>query len=157
MGEPFERLLCQATAPRESSLTHRASEDQSHVSPDGRWIAFNSNESGRWEVYVARFPDATEKRPISNDGGVQPLWRHDGRELFYLSPRGQMMAVAIKTDPAEFGAPRHLFDTRLNPSSALGEYGVTPDGERFLALEPVGAPPAALTFVLNWRPYPATK
>jgi hypothetical protein len=138
--------------------TAGASVDQSQVSPDSRWIAFNSNESGRWEVYVARFPDFIDKRPISNDGGVQPLWRSDGRELFYLSPRGQLMSVAIKPGPAtEFGVPRRLFDTGLNPSSSLGEYGVTPNGERFLVLEPAGAPPAALGFVLNWRLGPAPK
>jgi Tol biopolymer transport system component len=135
-----------------------ASVDQSQVSPDSRWIAFNSNESGRWEVYVARFPDFTDKRPISDDGGVQPLWRSDGRELFYLSPGGQLMAVAIKPDSAaEFGVPRKLFDTGLNPSSSLGEYGVTPNGERFLVLEPTGAPAAALTLILNWRLDPAAQ
>jgi serine/threonine-protein kinase len=132
--------------------------DQSHVSPDSRWIAFNSDESGRWEVYVARFPDFTDKRPISNDGGVQPLWRSDGRELFYFNPRGQLMSVAIKSDPTtEFGVPRKLFDTTLNPSHSVGEYGVTPNGDRFLVLEPVGAPPAPLEFVLNWRLDPAAK
>lgn len=99
-----------------------------------------------------------EKRPISNDGGVQPLCRTDGRELFYLSPRGQLMAVAITMDPAtEFGVPRELFDTVLNPSSGVGEYGATPNGERFLMLEPVGTPVAALTLVLNWRLAPEVK
>jgi Tol biopolymer transport system component len=144
--------------PRLIVDTPWAQEDQSQVSPDGRWIAFNSDESARWEVYVARFPDFTEKRPISNDGGVQPLWRGDGRELFYLNPRGQLMAVAVKMDPAtEFGVPRALFDTTLNPSAHLGEYGVTPDGQRFIALEPVGVLPPALAFVLNWRLDPAAK
>jgi Tol biopolymer transport system component len=144
--------------PRIILDTPWAGEDQSHVSPDGRWIAFNSNESGRYEVYVARFPDFMDKRPISNDGGVQPLWRRDGRELFYLNPLGQVMAVAIQANAsADFGLPRALFSTSLNPSPSLGEYGVTPDGGRFLVLERVGAPPAALAFVLNWRPDPAAK
>ncbi len=61
-------------------------EDQLHVSPDGRWIAFNSDETGRWEVYVASFPEFTGKRQISNNAGVQPVWRRDSRELFYLTP-----------------------------------------------------------------------
>jgi Tol biopolymer transport system component len=107
--------------PRIILDTPWAGEDQSRVSPDGRWIAFNSNESGRWEVYVARFPDFTDKRPISNDGGVQPLWRRDGRELFYLNPVGQVMAVAIQANaPADFGVPRTLFSTGLNPSTPSG-------------------------------------
>ena len=62
-------------------------EDEVHVSPDGRWVAFNADESGRWEVYVAAFPAFTSKRQISSGGGVQPQWRADGRELFYLASR----------------------------------------------------------------------
>jgi hypothetical protein len=132
--------------------------DQSHVSPDGRWIAFNSTESGRWEVHAARFPDFTEKQQISIDGGVQPLWRRDSQELFYLDLRGQVMSVTLtKGSPRPFGVPRALFSTTLNPSPHVGEYAVTGDGQHFLALEPVGGAPAALTFVLNWRPDPAVK
>ena len=56
------------------------------MSPDGRWVAYNSNESGTWEVYVARFPDFTSRRRVSIAGGVQPKWRGDGKELFYLAP-----------------------------------------------------------------------
>ncbi len=126
--------------------------DQSHVSPDGRWIAFNSNESGRWEVYAARFPDFTEKQQISSNGGVQPLWRKENRELFYLNPQGQVMAVAVKPETAEpFGVRRTLFQTTLNPSPFVGEYAVTGDGQRFLVLEPAGGPPPAFAFILNWR------
>jgi hypothetical protein len=133
-------------------------QDQSHVSPDGHWIAFNSNESGRWEVHAARFPDFTEKQQISNSGGVQPLWRRDSQELFYLDLRGQVMSVTLtKESPTPFGVPRALFSTTLNPSPNVGEYAVTGDGQRFLALEPVGGAPAGLAFVLNWRPDPATK
>jgi len=58
--------------------------DAPHVSPDGRWIAYNSNESGRWEVFVAAFPGFTDKRQVSNGGGVQPVWRKDGKELGLL-------------------------------------------------------------------------
>ena len=78
-------------------------EDQSHVSPDGKWIAFNSDESGRWEVYVAKFPEFSGKRQLSTGGGMQPLWRRDSRELFYFSPQGILMAVEIgagRGDPA---------------------------------------------------------
>jgi eukaryotic-like serine/threonine-protein kinase len=125
-------------------------DDQSHVSPDGRWIAFNSNESGRWEVYLASFPDFLGKRQISIDGGVQPMWRHDGRELFYLDSGGQMWGIDLTKDPAP--KPRVLFQTRLNPSPYLSEYAVTPDGQRFLALESVGPPTPLFTVITNWRP-----
>ena len=63
--------------------------DEVHVSPDGRWVAYNADESGRWEVYVAKFPEFTGKRQISSAGGVQPQWRGDGRELFYLGIDGR--------------------------------------------------------------------
>jgi hypothetical protein len=128
-------------------------QDQSHVSPDGRWIAFNSDESGRWEVYVASFPDFRWKRQVSIEGGMQPLWRGDGRELFYLSPQGQLMAVDIHAGDAvsiETGAPRALFRTGLNPSIQVGEYAVAPDGKRFLLLEPVGDRNPPISLLLNW-------
>jgi Tol biopolymer transport system component len=69
-------------------------EDEVHVSPAGRWVAYNADEWGRWEVYVATFPGFTSKRQISRDGGVQPQWRRDGRELFYLSGDGSMMGAS---------------------------------------------------------------
>jgi Tol biopolymer transport system component len=138
--------------PRVVTDTPLVIEDQPHVSPDGRWIAFNSNESGRWEIYVAVFPEFAAKHQVSSGGGVQPLWRRDGRELFYLDPRGTLMAVGLDRSTATFGVPRPLFRTSLNPSAHVTEYGVTPDGQRFLVLEPVGNAPPAFTFLLNWRP-----
>ena len=71
--------------------------DELRVSPDGRWVAFNADESGRWEVYVAEFPAFTSKRQISEAGGVQPQWRADGRELFYLASDGSMMSARVDT------------------------------------------------------------
>ena len=72
-------------------------EDEVHVSPNGRWVAFNTDESGVWEVYVAAFPTFTAKRQVSSGGGVQPQWRADGRELFYLAPDGSIMSVPVDT------------------------------------------------------------
>jgi Tol biopolymer transport system component len=141
--------------PRLLTDTPQVIEDQVHVSPDGRWIAFNSDETGRWEVYVAAFPEFSGKRQISNNGGVQPLWRRDGRELFYLSPQGQLVAVQIRADAVatvEASVPQILFQTGLNPSPQLGEYAVTRDGQRFLVVEPVGGKSQAITLLLNWRP-----
>jgi len=86
--------------------------DEPHVSPDGRWIAYGSVESGPWDIYVASFPDLQNKRQISNGGGAQPLWRGDGKELYYLTPDGKMMAVetiggaTLKTGaPSSFSRP----------------------------------------------------
>ncbi len=127
-------------------------EDQSQASPDSQWIAFNSDESGRWEVYVARFPDLTERRQVSIAGGVQPRWRRDGRELYYLSLDGSVMAADVNpaTPAALVGAPRALFSTHLSPSPNVPQYDVTADGERFLVLEPARSGGEPVTFVLNW-------
>ena len=128
-------------------------EDQSHVSPDGKWIAFNSDETGRWEAYVARFPDFSGKRQLSNGGGMQPLWRRDSRELFFFSPQGTLMAVDIGADDAvEPGTPHPLFQVNLNPSWEVSEYGVTANGDRFLVGEPTSRSGHSMTFLFNWNP-----
>jgi hypothetical protein len=84
---------------------------------------------------------------------MQPLWRRDGRELFYLSPQGKLMVVDIRTgDTVEPGVPRALFQANLTPTAGLGEYGVTPDGQRFLIAEPTTRSGQSMTFLLNWTP-----
>ena len=132
--------------------------DQSHVSPDGRWIAFNGDESGRWEVYVARFPDFSGKRQISNQGGVQPLWRRDSRELFYLSPEGAIMAVDIgATATLQPGMPHALFQTKLIPGAGVHQYAATANGQRFLIAEPASKDDQSIRFLLNWTPANAAR
>ena len=125
-------------------------EDEVHVSPNGRWVAFNTNESGVWEVYVAAFPTFTLKRQVSNGGGVQPQWRADGRELFYLAPDGSVMSVPVETG-TEFTAksPVRLFTASMAAVSGVPQYGVAADGQRFLTLERVGGQ-TSFTFLLNW-------
>jgi hypothetical protein len=134
-------------------------EDQSQVSPDGRLIAFNSDESGRWEVYVARFPEFTDKRQVSSAGGMQPRWRRDGSELYYLSLDGAIVAAEIGTTASRgagpqpgpvLGPPRPLFQTHLSPSPNVPQYDVSADGSRFLVLEPARSGGEPITFVLNW-------
>jgi hypothetical protein len=125
-------------------------EDELHLSPDGRWVAFNSDESGRWEVYVASFPGFTSKQQLSGQGGVQPQWRADGRELFYLALDGTMMSVGV-----EFGrefvarAPATLFRTSADPTANRPQYVVTADGKRFLALDAGESRAQTFTFLLN--------
>lgn len=130
------------------------SEDQLKVSVDGGSIAFNADESDAWEVYVARFTENLPgKQKVSLHGGVQPRWRQDGLELFYLTPDGKMMVVERKgIDTLRFDAARELFKTPLNPvDPAWSEYDVAPDGQHFLILEPTAAAPQVFTFVLHWK------
>jgi Tol biopolymer transport system component len=125
-------------------------EDQSTVSPDGRMIAFNSDESGRWEVYVARFPEFTDKRQVSSAGGMQPRWGHDGKEIFYLATDGTLMAAPMTPGGGpSAGLPVALVRTALSPSPNVPQYDVAPDG-RFIVLEPARPGGEPITFVLNW-------
>jgi Tol biopolymer transport system component len=126
--------------------------DQVYVSPDGRWVTFGSDESGQWEVYVAAFPSFTEQRQISREGGAQPTWRKDGRELFYLSPNRQMMAVEVRSGATlETDVPKPLFQTSIPYQTNLDLYAVTRDGQRFLAVEPSGeAAKESLNVITNW-------
>jgi serine/threonine protein kinase/Tol biopolymer transport system component len=119
------------------------------VSPDGRSLAFVTDESGRAEVYVQPFPDPGPKMPISTNGGLQPMWSRDGRELFYRED-DSLMAVAVQHQPFRASAPRKLFDLpgalyNLDPYSA--DYDVAPDG-RFLTVR--RGTSTELRVVLNW-------
>jgi len=93
------RLLAPKTGEVTSLVDTRADERGGTVSPDGRWLAFESNRSDRFEVYVQRFPDADAggMSPVSSGGGVQPRWSRDGKELFYVAPDGALMAVTVQT------------------------------------------------------------
>jgi dipeptidyl aminopeptidase/acylaminoacyl peptidase len=126
--------------------------DEPHVSPDGRWIAYGSVESGRWDIYVASFPDFRKKLLVSNSGGAQPLWRADGKELYYLALDGKMMAIdVIPGAMFKTGVPKFLFETRLrHPTPVMDQYGVSPDGHKFLVAEPLEPVAKPITMVLNW-------
>ena len=120
-------------------------------SPDGRWVVYYSDASGRREVWVARFPDDGSKWQISTTGGMFPRWRRDGKELFYLGSDDKLYAVPVKGDgPAfEFGAPVPLFPTR--PQGPFSSYAVSSDGQRFLVnsrLEEDTVTP--ITLLVNW-------
>ena len=127
-------------------------ETSATFSPDGRWLAYASDESGRSEVYVQPFPGPGAKSQVSTAGGVQPRWRGDGRELFYREDNGRFMAVPISAPGTAFeaGTPRALFDLRATSTPGT-HYDVTADGQRFIVSVPVQAEGASpLTLVLNW-------
>jgi hypothetical protein len=135
------------------------SEEHPQFSPDGRWLAYTSNESGRPEIYVQSFPPSGGKWQVSTHGGAHPRWRGDGQELFYLDLRGKkLLAVAVKGDTHTFEAdvPVALFDINVGryiPGLLAGmyQYDVTADGQRFLVNTLVEEPPAPpITVVLNW-------
>ena len=120
-------------------------------SPDGKYIAYQSNESGRTEIYVQEFPDARNKWQVSTNGGVEAYWRPDGRELFYRSGR-QIVAVPVEIGSTFVaGTPATAVETRFAASVDRGLYRPSPDGQRFLVLQPLASQtdvPASI--VLNW-------
>jgi Tol biopolymer transport system component len=134
---------------------------QGQFAPNGRWMAYVSDESGQNEVYVQPFPGPGESMPVSTAGGVQPRWRRDGRELFYLGADGRLMAVAIAStsndSSLQVGSPVPLFAPRIAggptvPTNGTANYAVTADGTRFLINTLVGDGTYPITVVLNWVP-----
>jgi serine/threonine protein kinase len=123
-------------------------------SPDGKWVAYSSNESGRWEVYVTSFPEAHGKWQVSNAGGVEPKWRGDGKEIFYLSSDSKMMEVPVKTGPSfDPGTPMVLFQANPREMLATSEqfsYEVSQDGQKFLINTHLKTAMTPLSVVLNW-------
>jgi hypothetical protein len=124
-------------------------------SPDGKWVAYASNESGKSEIYVTSFPEAHGKWQVSNGGGTQPRWRGDGNELFYLSGDHKLMAVPVKTGTNfDAGAPVFLFQTNSRELVATSEmvmYDVAKDGQRILINTQVkNVETRPLSVILNW-------
>lgn len=124
--------------------------DEYRLSPDERWIAYNSLESGRWEVYVASFPSFGGKRRVSSGGGCQAHWRRDGKELFYLDLQGKLIALDVTTDPSfEASVPRPLFQTPIPVNPLIDQYVVTRDGRKFILGMPLSSE-EPITVMLNW-------
>jgi len=124
-----------------------ANETAARLSPDGGWLAYQSDESRRFEVYVMAYPGPGGRSQVSIDGGSDPVWSRDGRELFYLAG-GNLMAVGVETRPKfRAGLPKPLFK-----STNLDQYDVAPDGQRFVMVRTRGeeAGPRSLAVVLGW-------
>jgi hypothetical protein len=117
-----------------------------------RWVAYTSDETGRFEIYIRSFSDAGHKWRISNEGGFMPQWRRDGQELFYVAPDGTLMALAVNPEASEIGNPHKLFVTGLHlhsdSSSWMNQYGVAKDGQRLLFNGPAAPSPEAITAVI---------
>jgi Tol biopolymer transport system component len=131
--------------------------DQVRLSPDGRWVAYTSFDSGQPEVYLAAFPSFTDRRQVSAGGGLMPRWRKDGRELYYISLDRRMMAVEIKAGSTlETGTVKQLFQLPggLVISATNYLWTVTGDGQKFLIRETAGASNAGaiepIHIVINW-------
>jgi dipeptidyl aminopeptidase/acylaminoacyl peptidase len=133
---------------RKVFLSSKHSELNGTFSPDGRWVAYQSNASGRDEVLVRPFPNKDPARTISRDGGMYPRWRGDGKELFFVSTEGTMMAIGFDpTSGLPKGVPQALFSTQI----WMGDnrpYAVDKNGERFLV--PIGPEPRVIA-VMDWR------
>ena len=118
--------------------------------PAGVGWPFTDPTSGRAEVSVVSFPGFTHKRQVSRGGGLQPIWRRAGKELFYLGADARIYAVSIQEGVSlTHGTAVAVFETRIKPDSNWDQYGVVDNGQRFLVLEPE-QPGDSLTFVLDW-------
>ncbi len=132
-------------------LRTRFTERDARFSPDGRWVVYQSNESGRTEVYVTTFPTPGGKWQISTNGGRLPRWRSDGREIYYQAPDNKLVAVEVKPMTAGFevGAARPLFT--VSPGGGYIAWAASPDGQRFLVNTIVeGTTASPITLVINW-------
>jgi Tol biopolymer transport system component len=130
-----------------------ATEWGAKLSPDGRWIAYVSNQSGQWEVFLEPFPGPGTRRPVSVAGGTEVVWARSGQELFYRNG-ALMMAVPIRStgDNISVGSARRLWDGPYEHGSPGGHnYDVTPDGSRFLMIRAADADASGRVLVtLNW-------
>ena len=142
-------------------LETRFDEREGQFSPDGRWVAYQSDESGQYQIYLQPFPGPGVRIPVTVDGGTQPRWRRDGQELFYLSPDEKLMAVPIALNsngqPPKISAPTALFQTQISggavPDANRQQYDVSPDGQQFLmSVSVVDADVPRISMVLNWKP-----
>jgi len=158
------RLPLQGDRTPVAFLRTPAVEQHAQLSPDGRWLTYSSSESGRAEIYVQSFPTAGTKYQVSTDGAVFPRWRHDGKEILFMSAPAGGRILGATVQPAgaglKFGPPRFLFDPRYvnwNHSETGGgvyhTFAVSPDGQRFVVpvqRNSTGDLPPPLTVVLNW-------
>jgi hypothetical protein len=148
--------------PPSAFVNSKFEERAAQFSPDGRWLAYCSDESGRSEVYLRPFPASSGQFQVSTMGGIAPRWRRDGKELYYIAPNGTLMAVSLTTigGTPDVGAPVALFRPRIvyggtNTVGILWQYDVAPDGRFLINVSTGSAVTAPITLIQNWQP--ATK
>ena len=140
----------------EPLLATESSEAFAQISPDGRWIAYRSDVSGPQEIWVRPFPDVDGGTwQVSSGGGARPRWSTAGRELFYLSPSGQLMSVRYDTDPFTYEPAELVLEESFNTGTRFAAvYDVPPDGQRFVKIKegasPDDAEPGQVLLVQNW-------
>ena len=143
------------SASRNSIVQTPFPDVEPQFSPDVRWLAYASNETGRNEIYVQPFPSTGRRWQISNSGGRQPLWRADGKELFFVSDDRKFYAVDVSTlrtpDRSNIGVPHFLFDMRANVFNSRNSYIPSRDGKRFLVNMLLEADDAPINVVHNWQ------
>ena len=135
-------------------------EQHPQLSPDGKWMAYQSNRTGRFEVYIQPFPGPGSDAPVSTEGGAQVRWNPDGKELFYIAADDRLMSVPMRFsangDAVEAGTPQALFATNVGstaPNTNRQQYAVSPDGQSFiLNSQPDAAQTSPITVILNWKP-----
>ena len=124
---------------------------EAQFSPDGRWLAYYTMETGRREIYVQPFPSNGAKWQISSTGGRQPMWRGDGKELFYVTEDRKLYAVDVRAGSRfEYGTPHYLFDLKANVTSATRSYAPSHDGQRFLVNMLLDTTESPINVVVNW-------
>ena len=126
------------------------SEGLPRFSPNGRWLAYQSNRSGRFQVYVQGYPDPGRPELVSLDGGTNPAWRSDGRELFFRNGDLMMVVEVSPEDPPQFSRPRVLFEHPFPGGAGVSAYDVSPDGQRFITGVVVQNPPVQLRVIVNF-------
>ena len=127
-------------------------EDDGQISPDGRWLAYRSNQNGKFEVYVQPFPLTGERYPISTTGGIEPQWSKDSKELFFLAGK-TLSAADFRPDakgsnPA--GIPHRLFDVTINSFDIRNHYVPAPDGKKFLVITQQEQQGKSFEAIVNW-------
>jgi dipeptidyl aminopeptidase/acylaminoacyl peptidase len=149
----FRMTLQKGSKPEVVASAATGDVSQATLSPDGRWLAYTSTESGRNEIYVQAFASGGGRLQVSNAGGAEPRWAADGRALYYVQA-DSLMRVPVEPGPTfSPGKPQALFGGLLPPVTDSGQtYAVAPKGERFLVLRPAreNAGPPEVRVVLNW-------
>jgi len=151
------RLWIHQTAPEKKDyplLSTNFAEEQARLSPDGHWLAYQSEETGKDEIFVVPFPNLSSKWQVSTNGGEQVTWRADGKELFYIAPDRKLMALSADTAGGVFkpGLPRPLFTTFVTSAHhAFRQYDVTHDGQKFIVNTALEESQEPITFYANWE------